>query len=159
MFVDLHGATNAFPQELTVVRETMFFSAVGSDDERELYSSDGTPDGTGRLKDFAGIASSSPHNLTAIDDILYFSASLSTGESELFMSDGTSAGTGLVKNLAGNPDPREIVAFVPSFEASRNLPIDPNVEIAERPKSIANRDRESRSRDLIANIFQQTNWQ
>src|SRR5262249_39683188 len=56
----------------------------------ELWKSDGTPGGTGLVKDLnPGKAGSSPHSLITMGSILHFGA----GSGEWWKSDGTSQGT------------------------------------------------------------------
>jgi len=96
------------PQGLTVVGDTLFFSADGAGG-RELYKSDGEAAGTVRVKDIydevyanGTVASSSPNKLYALDNTLYFSAVSANSGTELWKSDGTEAGTVLVKSIANN---------------------------------------------------------
>lgn len=95
---------------------------AGHDDANgfELWVSDGTAEGTARLRDiFPGPASSEPHAFTALDDgVVLFSARTrvpagtdpETGEpiwegigQELWITDGTAEGTELVRRLDPGP--------------------------------------------------------
>ncbi len=60
------------PRDFTAFGDRVYFSAKNING-RELWSTDGTEEGTRMLADIAsGTASSSPHNLTVFDDQLYF---------------------------------------------------------------------------------------
>jgi ELWxxDGT repeat protein len=77
---------------------TLFFQANDPVHGYELWKSDGTPQGTGLLKDIApGLGSSDPYSLLNVNGVLYFIAS-----DGLWRSDGTAAGTVLIKNIANN---------------------------------------------------------
>lgn len=82
--------------------EFIFFATTSSANGRELWISDGTPTGTGILKDIHTSGSGLPNQPPGIvvNDILYFAANegTSTGQ-ELWKSDGTEAGTVLVKDI------------------------------------------------------------
>ena len=102
---------SGFPNELTAVGTTLFFTARGVNGERELWTSDGTAPGTVLVKDIApgGDDDYAPELLTESGGTLFFSARTVDDGSELWLSDGTPAGTVMVKDL--NPgtsyeDPR-----------------------------------------------------
>ena len=87
---------------LTDVGGRLFFSAgeyFGTDEE--LWTSDGTPEGTALLKDIRpGVAPSRPMYLTNAGGTLFFAADDGASGRELWKSDGTVAGTVLVKDIA-----------------------------------------------------------
>jgi ELWxxDGT repeat protein len=100
------------PQGLTVIGDTLYFSADDGIHGNELWKSDGTTQGTVLLKDIdttvvdAGFVEgypwplgSNPVNLTAIGPTLYFTASDGTHGAELWKSDGTSDGTTMVADI------------------------------------------------------------
>ncbi len=90
--IDTNGSSN--PQQLTAVGSTLFFTATGGSKGRELFRSDGTPGGTGRVKDIRpGTAGSHPTELTAVGSKLFFAANDGSTGHELYVSDGTNAGT------------------------------------------------------------------
>jgi ELWxxDGT repeat protein len=96
---------SSFPQHLTNVNGTLFFSAYDDVAGTELWKSDGTSAGTVRLKNIeAGIGSSNPANFTNVNGTLFFTAYDSTNGTELWKSDGTAAGTVLVRNIAAAAD-------------------------------------------------------
>ncbi|HUT93242.1 MAG TPA: Ig-like domain-containing protein [Thermoguttaceae bacterium] len=109
------------PDGLTNVNGTLFFSAYGEDEDgedhgRELWKSNGTPDGTVLVKDvFPGDYlyasqgyfpnSSNPQGLTSVDGALYFTADDGTRGRELWKSNGTPGGTELVEDVySGSTD-------------------------------------------------------
>lgn len=90
------------PQELTVVDDTLFFTAENSTNGRELWKSDGTSAGTQPVKDILPGSDSSfqtAGDLTAVGNTLYFHTDDGVHGNELWSSDGTSAGTVLVKDV------------------------------------------------------------
>lgn len=113
------GAGNTIPQAitpcLTKSGPLVFFSGSEIGHGRELYVSDGTSSGTGRLLEISpGGASSNPYGFCAADGLVYFNAAdQSTGE-ELWVSDGTSGGTQRLSDFSpgsGNGRPRYMFAF------------------------------------------------
>ena len=78
----------------------LYFNGGEDTSGEELWKSDGTPDGTVRVKDIRpGTDSSNPSDLTAVGDTLYFQASDGVAGWELWKSDGTTGGTVLVKDI------------------------------------------------------------
>ena len=75
-----------------VVGDTFFFTGVDNAHGRELWASDGTPQGTRMVADLAsGEADSNPEGFTALGRQLLF-----TANRKLYRTDGTAAGTWLV---------------------------------------------------------------
>ena len=98
---DIHPDGGSGPQDLTTVGEVVFFSATDGTHGRELWATDGTPDGTRLVRDIRpGIAGSTPRSLTRVGGLLYFSADDGSHGRELWVSDGTRPGTRLVRDLA-----------------------------------------------------------
>jgi ELWxxDGT repeat protein len=94
------GADMSDLQQLTVVGNTLFFTARDSAGGRELWKSDGTATGTVRVKDItAGTGDTVFGQLTTISTTLFFNAKDASG-SELWKSDGTATGTVRVKDIA-----------------------------------------------------------
>ena len=89
-FPGVSGDARRAPNSLTVVGDTLFFTANDGVHGPELWKSDGTTDGTVLVKDIVsnpfGVA---PDLLVAAGDTLYFRVS---GD-QLYKSDGTEAGT------------------------------------------------------------------
>ncbi len=97
------------PREFTSYLGRLYFAA----DERdgvpsvgvELWVSDGTPAGTGRLVDILpGEEGSSPRGLSVFEGLLYFSADDGEHGRELWVSDGTAAGTRLARDIRPGPE-------------------------------------------------------
>ena len=90
------GFVSSDPAELTVVDDTLFFSALTIDKngerQRSLWKTDGTRNGTVQL----GAVSLDPQHLAAARRTLFFTASTApdgTGGTEIWVSDGTKNGT------------------------------------------------------------------
>ncbi|WP_420538217.1 beta strand repeat-containing protein [Microcystis aeruginosa] len=91
------SSSDSDPSNLTVVGNTLFFSANDGVNFRKLWKSDGTAAGTVLVSASDG---SYPNALTAVGSTLFFSAREGGGGGyELWKSDGTAAGTVLVKNI------------------------------------------------------------
>src|SRR5262249_49559939 len=95
------------PGPLTAVGDRVFFAADVPATGRELYVSDGPPEGTALVKDIrpgsgGSMTTSSDPQLTNVNGTLFFVANDGVHGSELWKSDGTEAGTVLVKDI--NPD-------------------------------------------------------
>ena len=89
------------PQDLTVVGDSVFFSACDKAHGQELWRSDGTETGTSLVKDIApGATSSHLYDLVDVGGTLMFDASDPTNGDELWRSDGSDTGTSLVKDIA-----------------------------------------------------------
>src|SRR5262249_28653286 len=89
---------------LTNVGGTLFFTARDLTDGvtrgRELWKTDGTPEGTVLVKDIEpGPSDGFPDRLTNVGGTLFFAAFDSIHGTELWKSDGTEEGTVLVKDI------------------------------------------------------------
>ncbi len=80
-----------------VVNQTMFFTATDANTGVELWKTDGTSEGTVRVKDINPNGDSNPRNLTNVNGVLYFVADDGSGFA-LWRSDGTDSGTVIVKH-------------------------------------------------------------
>lgn len=98
---------------LTMVGQTLFFSADDGISGLELWKSDGAPGRTVKVKDIKpGAGSSSPSHLTNVNGIVYFAANTADKGTELWRSDGTEAGTFMVRDISrGSANPRNLVNF------------------------------------------------
>ncbi len=95
---------HAFIKGLTVVGQTLFFSAFDSETNVELWRSDGTPLGTRRVVDInPGLGHSYLDELTGMHGVLYFRAFHPDYGFELWRSDGHATGTQLVVDLQDRP--------------------------------------------------------
>lgn len=94
------------PTNLTSFNGKLYFNALSSSGQ-ELWTSDGTADGTTQLVDiFTGTSStggpnsSNPNHLTVANGKLFFAAQDGTSGNELWVTDGTAAGTTLVMDIS-----------------------------------------------------------
>ncbi len=113
-----------YPNNLTAVGNTLFFTPIDSVNGRELWKSDGTAAGTVLVKDIRpGYSSSLPRYLTAVGNTLYFTAFDDVNGEELWKSDGTAAGTVLVADIrpgsnGSNPRNLRVVGSTLYFSAN-----------------------------------------
>ncbi|MBC7919817.1 MAG: hypothetical protein H7Z75_01880, partial [Ferruginibacter sp.] len=97
------------PINLTDVGRVLYFSAANPANGRELWTSDGTPEGTRLIKDLRpGLETSNPTNLTNVGGVLYFTADDGTTGTELYRSAGTPESTRLVKDITLGPAPSSL---------------------------------------------------
>ncbi|HEX8532343.1 MAG TPA: ELWxxDGT repeat protein, partial [Cytophagales bacterium] len=83
-----------FDAFLAVANGTLYFAASDGTSGHELWKSDGTEAGTGRVKDLVpGTGSSSPQNLVSVHGTLFFTAWNGADRYDLWKSDGTAGGT------------------------------------------------------------------
>jgi len=98
---DSFGRPGSRPENLTVVRGTLYFTADDGTHGRELWRSDGTRAGTVMVRNiFAGRGSSYPGVLTAAGRRVFFSARDGVHGRELWSSDGTRSGTALARDIS-----------------------------------------------------------
>src|SRR6185436_9633152 len=84
----------------TMVGDLLYFSAADDITGSELWRTDGTPDGTRRVRDInPGAGGSYPAQMIDLNGVLIFTASEPRGGSEIWRSDGTFAGTAMVRDL------------------------------------------------------------
>jgi ELWxxDGT repeat protein len=96
---DINSSGGSNPRFLANVGGTAFFSASGRGG-RELWKSNGTGDGTIRVRNIRpGTAGSGPQGLMNHGGTLFFSANDGAHGRELWKSDGTGAGTKLVRDI------------------------------------------------------------
>ncbi len=94
------GAPHSFCESGGVV----YFQALDQRHGKELWRSDGTPEGTWLVKDIRpGPADSAPYELRALEDCFLFNAQDESHGVELWRSDGTPEGTVLVKDIYAGP--------------------------------------------------------
>lgn len=120
---DYAGRCDSNPSGLTAWNGVLYFTAHDGVHGFELWRSDGTPAGTGLLKDIKTgneHSYSAPGTFTPLNDRLFFSADDGVHGRELWLTDGTADGTQLVTDinpttgLYGDPNgayPSEMTAF------------------------------------------------
>ncbi len=101
---DVNPASDSFPDQLTDVDGTLFFTASTGSISPEIWRSDGTALGTGPVADVGLFFIVGPVELTSANSMLFFAAAAfdpvsGTAGVELWRSDGTPAGTVLVKDI------------------------------------------------------------
>ena len=86
---DAEAEKGSSPQELTAVGGTLLFTADDGTTGRELWTTNGTEDGTVQVADIAdGAAGSDPASLTVFGSTLYFTANDGADGTELWKTDG-----------------------------------------------------------------------
>ncbi|RYZ33703.1 MAG: HYR domain-containing protein, partial [Myxococcaceae bacterium] len=100
MVKQLIGDSSSESNLLTVVGNRLFFRSFDYSYGSELWMSDGTPEGTARVKDILpGASGSKPSSLVGVNGRVYFAANDGASGTELWRSDGTPEGTVKVKEL------------------------------------------------------------
>ena len=114
------------PQQLTAVKNLVFFVINDATHGAELWRSDGSNGGTFLVKDiFPGPPSSRPSELTEFDGRLFFQAEDGTNGLELWVSDGSEHGTYMFADIdqgAPSSSPHDFVLGSPDvlvFAAQR----------------------------------------
>jgi ELWxxDGT repeat protein len=87
-------AADARPESLTVVGDTLFFSAADATDGQGLWKSDGSEAGTELVR-----LVERPASFTTMSGALYFVGDDGENGQELWTSDGTEAGTEMVRDI------------------------------------------------------------
>ncbi len=99
------GVEPSDPGGFVNVDGVVFFTATDTVHGTELWSTDGTVQGTNMVKDInPGTSGSFPSDLTSVDGKLAFAATEDSTGTELYLTDGTAAGTGLVEDLRPGGD-------------------------------------------------------
>ena len=107
----------AYPNELTMVGDELFFMASDDSGTEQLYKSDGTAEGTEWVFDVDPEKKEIYHMLTSAGGLLYFRTYRPSTYTELWVSDGTTENTHLVLDICGD----ELVSFpheLTEFEGS-----------------------------------------
>jgi ELWxxDGT repeat protein len=114
------GPNSAFPQDPFVHAGGLAYFGVGdefSGGNVELWRSDGTAQGTQKVREINPSASSNPRSLTPFGNELLFVADDGSSGFELYRSDGTAAGTVRVIDLFAGPGSgfRQFASHGPQF--------------------------------------------
>jgi len=116
------GMDTSSLSDLANINGTLYLGAVDALAGKELWRSDGTPNGTQLVKDIQpGAGNSIPTNITSVNGTLFFKADDGTNGRELWKSDGTQAGTVLVKDINPGGD------AMSSFSGHPLTPINGNL--------------------------------
>lgn len=103
---------------LLVINDRVYFSADDGRNGVELWTSDGTPEGTRMVRDI-NPASSNPAEMTNVAGILYFTADDGIHGVELWKSDGTENGTVMVRDINSHPDIKGGSSYPTALTASQ----------------------------------------
>lgn len=94
-----HSFTYRF-SDFTVFNDALYFHANDGVNGRELWKTDGTPQGTVLVKDInPGTRGSAPSDFTVFNGQLYFSAYVASGERKLWKTNGSAEGTTQVTDV------------------------------------------------------------
>lgn len=108
--INLTSGAGSSPAGFTEVNGTTFFVADDGVNGRELWCSDGSPEGTRLLKDINSSGSSSPQSMIGFNGEVYFGATDQYGNQRLWRSDGTESGTEQVPGSSAW-EPRPLVVL------------------------------------------------
>ena len=112
------------PKHLISDGSVTYFSAGDGINGRELWITDGTPEGTKMVKNINPGGDSNPSSLTLVSSVLYFSADDGIHGRELWKSDGTEVGTQMIADINRNGDssPEQIIEFNSNVYFTVNYP-------------------------------------
>lgn len=100
--LDIHSKAtgNTTPNSFVIYNGELYFLAVTATNGRELWVTDGTPQGTHLFYDLnTGTQNGQCTDFTLYNNKLYFSAVKSSYGRELWVTDGTPSGTRMIKDL------------------------------------------------------------
>jgi ELWxxDGT repeat protein len=113
-----------FPSPFVELGDRAYFAASDPAHGDELWSTDGTPEGTALVRDISpGPLGSHPRNLVIWNDQLYFRAHTRLFGMELWTSDGTAGGTRQVQDISPGASwsvPQELTPAAASLYFSAN---------------------------------------
>lgn len=118
------GPVSSDPQDLTAMNGKLLFTAWTPGHGRQLWTTNGSAEGTVMLTHVHGPAGADPQDLTVADGVLFFSARGPLHGRELWKSDGTAAGTVLVSDIVPGPassDPQDL-----TYAVGQQLPNPPD---------------------------------
>jgi len=98
LLADINTQASGIPREFIEFNGRLYYQAYDQDHGGELWSSDGTPEGTYLVKDInPGPSNSGPSRFVPLGDYLYFAALTTSSGIELWRTDGTESGTQMVR--------------------------------------------------------------
>jgi ELWxxDGT repeat protein len=123
---DINPTGDSNPFDFASFNGLVYFSASPSLNNNNLYSTNGTMQGTSQIPFLnSNDIPYSPNNITNFNNKLVFSAYDYTGDNEIWISDGTASGTQVLKNInsAGSSNPANFLIFgnLLLFTATDNL--------------------------------------
>ncbi len=100
----LPGNGSSMPMNLTPVGSTLFFTALDSTNDRDLWKTNGTNSGTTRVGNNTEYSDvTGPEKLTNVNGTLFFVGKTLDTDQELWKSNGTTAGTVEVLDINSTP--------------------------------------------------------
>lgn len=110
---DINPTGDANPLRFYEYNGKLYFSATDGENDHQLWTTNGTEEGTTLLKIINPHEYSSPDNFTEYNGKLYFSARDGENGNELWVTNGTPEGTQLVKNInpTGDAFPNNFIEF------------------------------------------------
>ena len=87
------GLYSSNPAYLVNVNGIVYFTASDGENAIALWKSDGTAEGTVKIKNLPGPVGQTPYYLVAAEDLLYFCVRKATDYWDIWRSDGTAEGT------------------------------------------------------------------
>ena len=81
--------------------DVAYFSGSDDSEDRELWKTDGTTNGTVRVKDIVSDGSSYPSQLTLFGDEVFFAVGSQINSNQLWKTDGTDEGTIRISGVSG----------------------------------------------------------
>jgi ELWxxDGT repeat protein len=123
---DISPIGGSQPSNLTLFKDKVYFSAIEVTNNppfiASLWSTDGTTNGTNKIKACNPSANSSNQPFVTTNDLIFFQGKDQINGYELWVSDGTTAGTKMVKNITPTGDTRfgELISFKNKLYFSAN---------------------------------------
>ena len=95
------GTQSSKPTDFAAYGSKIFFAATSTAAGTELWSTDGTSDGTSMVADILpGPSGSTPNGLRVVNNVLLFNARDVNHGTELWTTDGTAAGTHILFDIS-----------------------------------------------------------
>ncbi len=85
------GVNSSDPSGFVLAGNTVYFAASDSSNNRELWKTDGTSQGTQQVADTNAIGSSDPRSLVVMGNSLFYTAITSDGSRDVFQTSGSGA--------------------------------------------------------------------